>query len=402
MIRVDLEKCNGCGLCCKHCLFGAAVMEQGRPFITDSCVFCGTCKEICPHKAITIDAVSSHSENFEDHTGVWVVMQMDQRLRTPKKVSYELLSEARRLADRLNQKVSAVCFCSMVAEETIKILEEIGCDELFLFENEIFDHYSTEIFTGVLAGLISRHKPSVVLFPATENGRDLAPRIAGRLRIGLTADCTALDLDKENHLIQIRPTYGGNIMASIITPYHRPQMATIRPNVFKIEPSLSKFKLTIKRLQIKVYPRGMRVKLISTKPKITVFKDVAEAEIVIAGGYGIGKEDFKLIHELAVKTGAAVGATRKVVDEGWAPFDIQIGQTGKTIAPDLYIACGISGALQHSIGVKNAKKIIAVNIDPVAPIFSMSDVSILGDAKQILKELNRLADKKGRDALKIR
>jgi electron transfer flavoprotein alpha subunit len=359
------------------------------------------CKEICPRQSIAVDITSNLSEDFKNYTGVWAVMQMDQRLQVPKKVSYELLSEARKLADRLKQKVSAVCFCSIVAAEMIKTLEGIGCDELFLFEEEIFVNYNTEIFTGALVGLISQYKPSIVLFPATEDGRDLAPRVAGRLHVGLTADCTALDLDDKNRLIQIRPTYGGNILASIITPYHRPQMASIRPNVFKVEPYVHQVELSIKRPKINVNLSELRVQLINTKPKITVFKDVAEAEIVIAGGYGVGKENFKLIHELAIKIGAAVGATRKVVDEGWAPFDIQIGQTGKTIAPELYIACGISGTLQHSIGVKNAKKIIAINTDPVAPIFSMSDISILGDVKQILEELNRLADKNDKNVLKI-
>lgn len=401
MIHIDSEKCNGCGLCYKRCLFDAIVMKQGKPFITDSCVYCGMCKEICPRQSIAVDITSNLSEDFKNYTGVWAVMQMDQRLQVPKKVSYELLSEARKLADRLKQKVSAVCFCSIVAAEMIKTLEGIGCDELFLFEEEIFVNYNTEIFTGALVGLISQYKPSIVLFPATEDGRDLAPRVAGRLHVGLTADCTALDLDDKNRLIQIRPTYGGNILASIITPYHRPQMASIRPNVFKVEPYVHQVELSIKRPKINVNLSELRVQLINTKPKITVFKDVAEAEIVIAGGYGVGKENFKLIHELAIKIGAAVGATRKVVDEGWAPFDIQIGQTGKTIAPELYIACGISGTLQHSIGVKNAKKIIAINTDPVAPIFSMSDISILGDVKQILEELNRLADKNDKNVLKI-
>jgi electron transfer flavoprotein alpha subunit len=401
MIHVDVNKCNGCGLCCKKCLFNAVTMAEGRPVMGDACVFCGMCKEVCPQHAITIEVKTEFSgADFEKYTGLWTVMQIDPKSQNPKKVSYELLSEARKLADRLHQNLTAICLCKTMPEGMEAELENVGCDELLLLEHDLFEYYNTDIFTGIIAGLISQRKPSIVLFHSTEDGRDLAPRIAGRLQVGLTADCTALDIDNENRLIQIRPTYGGNIMASIITPHHRPQMASIRPNVFKVEHSRKKTTLKLERPEINVDVKGLRVKRVGIKPKETVFKDVSDAEIIIAGGYGVGKENFKLLHELAIKTGAAVGATRKVVDEGWAPFEIQIGQTGKTVAPELYIACGISGALQHSIGVKNAKKVIAINTDPVAPIFSMSDVSILGDVEQILKELIGLADKNGKNALK--
>jgi electron transfer flavoprotein alpha subunit len=377
-------------------------MVSGHPIMGDACVYCGLCKEVCPQGAIFIDVKTTFSvEDFNNYTGLWAIMQIDSKFQNPKKVSYELLSEARKLADRLNQKVSAVCLCKSEPKDMVQVLEEIGCDELLLIENDLFEYYNTDIFTSVISGLINQRKPSIVLFPATEDGRDLTPRVAGRLRVGLTADCTALDIDGEGRLIQIRPTYGGNIMASIITPNHRPQLASIRANVFKVESYGKRVTTKIVKLDINVDPVSIRVKRVGSRLKDTVYKDVSEAEIIIAGGYGVGKENFKLLHELAIKTGAAVGATRKVVDEGWAPFDIQIGQTGKTVAPELYIACGISGALQHSIGVKNAKKIIAINKDPVAPIFSMSDVSILGDVRQILQELIELADKKGRDALKI-
>lgn len=402
MIHVDFDKCNGCGLCEKKCLFNAITITDKHPVMGDGCVYCGLCRDNCPKGAISIDVKTTFSkEDFAAYTGIWAVMQVDSISGNPKKVSYELLSEARKLGDRLNQRVSAVCLCKSEPEGIRRSLEEVGCNDLLLLENDLFENYNTDIFTGIIAGLISQRKPGVVLFPATEDGRDLAPRVAGRLQVGLTADCTALDIDGEGRLIQIRPTYGGNIMASIITPYHRPQMASIRPNVFKVETYNKKVKTEVIKLDYKVDPNAIRVKRTGVKPKETVYKDVSEAEIIIAGGYGVGKENFKLLHELAIKTGAAVGATRKVVDEGWAPFEIQIGQTGKTVAPELYIACGISGALQHSIGVKNSRKIIAINNDPGAPIFSMSDVSILGDIRQILQELIALADKKGKDAFEV-
>jgi electron transfer flavoprotein alpha subunit len=374
-------------------------MKDKRPLIGESCVFCGMCKDTCPQKAITIDAKTEFSDaDFKQYSGVWSIMQIDSA-SGPKKVSYELLSEARKLSDRLGQKATALCLCKSLPQSLLESVEQLGADELLLIEDDLLQNYNTDIFTGIISGLIVQKKPSIVLFPATEDGRDLAPRVAGRLRAGLTADCTALDIDDQNRLLQIRPTYGGNIMASIITPHHRPQMASIRPNVFRVETCARPVKTAVIKMECKIDPSSIRVKRMGTQKKETVYKDVLEAEIIIAGGYGTGKENFKLIHELAVKTGAAVGATRKVVDEGWAPFDIQIGQTGKTVAPELYIACGISGALQHSIGIKNAKKIIAINNDPTAQIFSMSDVSILGDVGQILQELIGLASTDSREAL---
>jgi electron transfer flavoprotein alpha subunit len=179
-------------------------------------------------------------------------------------------------------------------------------------------------------------------------------------------------------------------MASIITPQHRPQMASVRPNVFSVPEREDEKELVVIHHDANAALATRRIKIAETVMKEVALKDVSDAEIVICGGYGLGKENFSLIHEMAIKVGAAVGATRKVVDEGWAPYDAQIGQTGKTVAPDLYIACGVSGALQHSIGIKNAKRIIAVNNDPSAAIFSLADVAILGDAAQVLAELNKL------------
>ena len=244
------------------------------------------------------------------------------------------------------------------------------------------------------------YKPAGILFPATENGRDLAPRVSCRLQVGLTADCTALDIDTERNLVQIRPTYGGNIMASIISPDHRPQLASVRPNVLLVnqvkKPTDTKFIY----VDMDMDAQKSKVQFIKAVEKENVFRDVGEAEIVIAGGYGIGSaENFRILQKLAVKMDAAVGATRKAVDEGWAPFDVQVGQTGKTVAPDLYIACGISGALQHTIGIKNAGHIISINADPAAPIFPMSDVAIMGDALQVLSSLCERMEKYGKDAL---
>ncbi|MHB1394485.1 MAG: FAD-binding protein [Clostridia bacterium] len=397
MIQVLKDLCTGCKVCMKKCPFGAISIDSKVPVFEDNCVYCGMCAKACPVDAIKIDIKSKATSNPMEFKNLWVILEVNSSTNTFKKVSLELLSEARKLADRLNQKVVAVGLFDKEPDNLMEHIGSTGCDELIRVVHKKLRTYDTEISTHIVSGLISKYKPSVVLFPATENGRDLAPRISARLRVGLTADCTALDIDDSNNLIQIRPTYGGNIMASIITPDYRPQMASIRPNVFSIDKVENSHPVEVTDIQIEIGKEAGRVEYIGFQEKDTVFKDVSEAEIVICGGYGMeNAENFKLLHELAVKTGAAVGATRKAVDEGWVPFEVQIGQTGKTIAPDLYIACGVSGALQHSISLKNAKKIIAINNDPAAPIFTMSDLAIMGDVKQVLIKLIEMASKDGK------
>jgi electron transfer flavoprotein alpha subunit len=238
MIRIDSNKCNKCGLCKKKCLFDSILINRDYPkIIKEKCVLCGSCAAVCPQKAVLMDTESTVStEEISEYSGILVVMQIDRKNQMPKKVSYELLSEGRKLADRIGQKLSAICLCKSEPYGMKQELGAVGCEELLLSENSIFACYNNDIFTGIIASLIKKQRPSIVLFPATEDGRDLAPRVAGRLRVGLTADCTALDIDKENRFLQIRPTYGGNIIASIVTPIHRPQMASIRPNVFRVVP----------------------------------------------------------------------------------------------------------------------------------------------------------------------
>jgi electron transfer flavoprotein alpha subunit len=398
MISIDDKKCIGCSLCEKKCIFGAIKMSNNLPVINNACVYCGTCASVCPQKAIYMETLSGDSVDFSRYSNVWAIMEIDEQTQKPKKVSYELVSQAKKLANALEQKAVAVCLCAKESVDMRERLESIGCDELILVENDELSEYDTDIYTDIISGLIIKGSPNAILFPATPDGRDLAPRISGRLKVGLTADCTDLELNSEKQLVQIRPTYGGNVMAWIISPNSRPQMASVRPNVFKITHSSKASKLKVSTTEIKI-GKNRRIKSIGFKPKDIVYKDVSEAGIILSGGYGLGQDGFPLLHKLAIKIGAAVGATRKPVDEGWAPYDIQIGQTGKTVAPDLYIACGISGALQHSIGIQHSKRIIAINNDPIAPIFSQSDVSILGDVKQVLANLIDLVDQKGSTVL---
>lgn len=388
MLIIDKEKCIGCRQCESTCPFGAISMESDLPAVSDSCVLCGNCERDCPVSAISITSNVTVSEDFHEYSNIWVVMEVNPVHNHLQKVSLELLSEARRLADKLGQKTAAVLLCDKIPDKFQQQVLSVGCDIIYVAEQDVFAYYDTIIYAKAVVELVKKYKPASVLFPASENGRDLAPRVSCSLQVGLTADCTGFDIDEDNNLVQIRPTYGGNIMASIISPNHRPQLASARSNVFCVADAAQEGEPQFIREKIKFSEDDRVVQLLKVVEKDSVFKDVAESDIVIVAGMGVGsKENYKKIEKLAAKMGAAIGATRKVVDEGWAPPEVQVGQTGKTIAPDLYIACGVSGALQHSIGMKNAKYKIAINTDAAAPIFKMCDVSILGDCVRVAEEL---------------
>ena len=325
-------------------------------------------------------------------SGVWVVVENDLNNHAPKKVTYELLSEARVLADQLNEEVTAVNLCETIDANMPQVLQKLGCDRLLSVTNQLLRGYHSELYADIVADLAQKEHPSIILVPGTENGRDFAPRISAKLKVGLTADCTGLAINEKRELVQIRPTYGGNLMAYITTPCHRPQMATIRPNVFTVRECPNRRPLKKEQIPVTIDESILRYRHIETEPRESACRDVSEAEIILVGGYGLGKENFPLLYRLASQINAAVGATRKAVDEGWAPYEIQIGQTGKNVAPELCILFGVSGALQHTIGIRNAKKVIAVNNDPTAPIFKQSDTAILADAAEVIKLLLQKAD----------
>lgn len=393
MLEYKKEKCVSCGLCEKVCPFGAIEMQEGFPRINDNCTECGICAEKCPANAFEFEDTETGKQRMEEYKGFWVV-GLEKEGEALNKVTLELLSTARRLADQKKEKVTLLIKGMQVCEDWRRKASRAGCDKILLITGGI-QEYDARFYTDALECAIRRFKPEVVLFPATVNGRDLAPRVSGRVGTGLTADCTGLSLDENGNLLQVRPTYGGSIMASILTPDHRPQMASVRPNVMEIQWSDEERKLTVERLNGFASVSEDRVKLTESIEKNNVFAELTEANIVIAGGYGLkNKENFGKLFKLCDRLNAAAAATRKAVDEGWAPAEIQVGQTGTTIAPDLYIAFGVSGALQHTLGMKNAKKIIAVNHDPAAPIFDICDVAVLGDAGEILDECWKMLEKR--------
>lgn len=324
--------------------------------------------------------------NIDEYRGVWVFAE--QRKGKLMNVSIELMGEGRRIADELETELTAILLGNNV-ENLADQLIKYGADNVIYGDSELLEIYNTDGYTKVICDLIRERKPEIMLIGATNIGRDLGPRISARIHTGLTADCTRLDVDLENRrLMQTRPAFGGNLMATIICTNHRPQMSTVRPGV------MEKAKYDESR-QGKVEIFNPNLVEEDIKAKVTEFikgskaiVKLEEAPIIISGGRGLGNpEGFKLIRELAEILGGVVGASRATVDAGWIDQSHQVGQTGKTVRPSLYIACGISGAIQHLAGMQESKCIVAINKDRDAPIFKIADYGIVGDVYEVLPEL---------------
>ncbi|MEL7636085.1 MULTISPECIES: electron transfer flavoprotein subunit alpha [Sporomusa] len=386
-VIIDKEECIGCSACISSCPFGAMVMEDGKACITDACTVCGACVDACPVGAITKEAqASSVKIDKEAYTDVWVfIEQVEGEIRN---VSHELLGEGRKLADTKGQKLAGVLIGDGV-EALAKQVFASGADKVYLIEAPELKQYSTDGYTAVFTDLINTYKPSVILIGATNDGRDLGPRVACRVGTGLTADCTNLGIDEQTGLVAwTRPAFGGNIMATILCPEHRPQMGTVRPKVFKRPEQDFARSGEIVRVESRVRSQDIRTKLLDLVKVCTTSCNLEEAEVIVAGGRGMCKpENFCLIEELANVLGGVVGASRAVVDAGWKPHFHQVGQTGKTVGPKVYFACGISGAIQHVAGMSSSDVVIAINKDADAPIFKVADYGVVGDVMEILPAL---------------
>jgi len=324
--------------------------------------------------------------NMMDYTGVSVFIE--QRDGEVQKVSLELLGEGRRLADKLNTKLIAI----LLGHNVANIAQELvyyGADEVILAEDAMLDKYVTEPYTKVFTSIITEIKPEIVLMGATAIGRDLAPRVSARVYTGLTADCTTLEIDEETkNLLMTRPAFGGNIMATIICPEHRPQMSTVRPGVMLVGERDTERKGSIIKHQAQLDASDMNVEILEVVKETKKKVKIEDANVLISGGRGLGKkESFEGLELLAKELSGLVAGSRAAVDAGWIDRDFQVGQTGKTVRPGLYIACGISGAIQHVAGMEESEFIVAINKNATAPIFEFADLGIVGDVNKVIPAL---------------
>lgn len=393
-IKIIIEKCTGCEKCLPSCPFSAIRIENKKVRILDNCNLCGACIDACPFQAIVMEKEKIRVD-LSSYRGVWIFAE--QRKGEIMPVTYELLGVGRTLANDLGEELSIFLLGSHMKGKAEELLN-YDLEKIYLIEDPLLNSYRTHLYTQAIVDLVNLKRPKVILMGATSLGRDLAPRVATRLQTGLTADCTGLEIDKkERNLIQTRPALGGNIMARIISPYHRPQMATVRPKVMRrAMPGHSK-KGEIIEIKPKVSQDSEAVKIITLIREEKEAVDLQEAEIIVSGGRGLGKpENFSLIRKLADLLGGAVGASRAVVDAGWIQPYHQVGQTGKTVQPKIYIACGISGAIQHQVGMRTSEVIVAINKDPEAPIFNIATYGIVEDLHKFLPILIEKLEKKGK------
>lgn len=324
--------------------------------------------------------------NLSDHKNIWVFIETE--CGKAKNVGYELLHAAKPLAEKKGCPLVAVVIGKDV-EDAAKDAICYGADSAILVDGPEYEYYTTDAFAKALIALVQKYKPETLMIGATTNGRDMGPRVSCHLKTGLTADCTAIDIDEETgNVAWTRPTFGGNLMATIMCPDHRPQMGTVRPGVFKKGACDKNRTGEIIREEIHVAPEEIRTTLVERVNEIVEAVNLSEAEIIVSGGRGVGSaENFKLIEGLAEVLGGTVGCSRAVVDAGWLPYAHQVGQSGKTVAPKLYFAVGISGAIQHLAGISGADTVIAVNKDADAPIFGVADYGIVGDLNEVVPAL---------------
>lgn len=322
--------------------------------------------------------------DIQDYKGVFVfIQQVDNKVAG---VSHELLGKAKDLAKDMGTEVTAVLLGYNVSG-LCKDLASYGADKVIMVDNKSLELYSTKPYAYCMTKIIEKYKPAAVLYGATAIGRDLAPRVSARVRTGLTADCTKLEIadDGTKNLMMTRPAFGGNIMATIICPDYRPQMATVRPGVMqKIKP-IAGANVPVDKFDLAIPESENDIQILDVVKKESHKMDIQDAKILVSGGRGMGcPENFKLLQDLADAIGGTVSSSRACVDAGWVEKDIQVGQTGKTVRPNLYVACGISGAIQHLAGMEESDLIMAVNKDETAPIFDVADFGIVGDALKIL------------------
>ncbi|WP_314863762.1 electron transfer flavoprotein subunit alpha/FixB family protein [Porphyromonas endodontalis] len=322
----------------------------------------------------------------EQYKGIQVFAE--QREGVVQNVAFELIGKARELADSIGEKVTAVLLGQNVANLSQELIAA-GADRVLLVEHDLLEDYVTEQYAQAITHILNAYKPEIFLLGATTIGRDLGPRLSARMHTGLTADCTSLEINEDRNLLMTRPAFGGNLMATIICKEHRPQMSTVRPGVMRRKESDPSRKGEVEKVVVPFDESKCRVRLVRKEREEKNLIDITEAHVLVSGGRGVGTNDgFEKLNALATTLGAEVSSSRAMVDAGIMPHDRQVGQTGKTVRPDLYLALGISGAIQHLAGMEESEYIIAINKDKFAPIFQVADLGLVGDLHKIVPILN--------------
>jgi len=383
-IQIIGDKCVGCGLCIKVCAYDAVSLVDKKAVLNERCTVCGACVSACKYDAILIERRPFKGQDVENYSGICLFAE--HRGGALSSVVYEIIGAARELKASLDKKISAVLLGDKVRDMAEELVS-YGVDEVWMMEDPSIGDFNEEIQADLVAKILLDKKPEIFLGGGTIIGRSLLPRVAAKILTGLTADCTELTIDGENRLLrQTRPAFGGNIMATILCNSHRPQMATVRHKVMKAAEPLQGHEGQIQEVSYPILKP--RVEVLEFVPEQTDTVNLADADFIVSGGRGLkDPKNFALIEELAKAIGGAVGASRAAVDAGWIPYSHQVGQTGKTVNPTIYVACGISGAIQHLAGMKSSDIIIAINNDPSAPIFNVAHFGIVGSLFDVVPEL---------------
>ncbi len=382
-MKIMVEKCKGCSICLKHCPFDALTMDKKKAVIGSSCTNCGVCIDKCPFDAIEMIESKKEKIDLSTYQGVWVFAEQRDNQIMP--VVFELLGEGKRLAKKIGTELSAVV-CGENLDRITKELFSYGADRVYVADHKELKNYRTDSYTKVINEAIEKYKPEIVLLGATHIGRDLGPCLAVKAGTGLTADCTEFEIDPEDKkLKQTRPAFGGNLMATIVCPNHRPQMSTVRPGV--MDKSIYQKNLTgeVVKLNVGFEKNDIRTEVLDIVKTIGEQVSLTDAEIIVSGGLGLGNpEGFELLKKLANRLGGTIASSRAAVDAGWIENSYQVGQTGTTVKPKIYFACGISGAVQHIAGMQHSDTIIAINKNESAPIFEFADYGMVGDLYEII------------------
>lgn len=394
-LKINQEACDLCGACIQACPFQALSIRQEQLEVNAGCRMCKVCAQACPSQAITTEEVQQETVDKSKWNGILIYIEQESRRIHP--VAKELIGEAKRLASKVPQPVMAVLIGDEGTIDNAKKILQYGVDTVYVYLHREFAHFRVDNFTNALADCIRTCRPSIVLTGATSLGRSLAPRTAARFGTGLTADCTEFDIRENSDLVQIRPAFGGNIMAQILTTNHRPQFATVRYKVMEKAHKVENPSGQMVICQVTDEMAASSIDIVDTKV-VEKKKAIEDAEVLVVAGRGVkSQKDVELLKELADKLGGMVAYTRPLVEAGWARQSQQIGLSGRTVKPKLIITCGVSGAIQFTAGMRQADCIVAINTDPEALIFKTANYCIVDDWYQVVPKLIQMIDERQED-----